>query len=81
MPRYQPQYGSSIEAVYRELQRVSAALDELYDGVHEVRNAAPERLKLGMLAHADGTNWNPGAGPGVYSYEGTSTASAAWVKL
>ncbi len=33
-------------------------------------------LRKGMIAYADGTNWNPGAGEGVYYYNG-----AAWVKL
>jgi hypothetical protein len=29
-----------------------------------------------MVRYADGTNWNPGAGKGLYLYNGT-----AWTKL
>lgn len=39
-------------------------------------NAALARPREGMLAFADGTNWNPGSGQGIYAYYG-----AAWVKL
>lgn len=35
----------------------------------------PARKIVGMLVIADGTNWNPGAGRGVYVYLG------AWQKL
>lgn len=38
--------------------------------------AAPARPREGMTANADGTNWNPGGGAGLYQYLG-----AAWVKL
>lgn len=37
---------------------------------------APERPQEGMIVKADGVNWDPGAGAGVYVYQGTS-----WVKL
>jgi hypothetical protein len=37
---------------------------------------APVRLKEGMVVKADGTNWNPGSGAGIYAYVG-----GAWVKL
>lgn len=44
-------------------------LDTLY--------AAPSKLREGMIALADGSNWNPtGAGAGVYCYYG-----ASWKKL
>ena len=31
--------------------------------------AAPERPRIGMIAFADGTNWNPGSGVGLYVYK------------
>jgi len=38
-----------------------------------------EFLKDGMLAYADGSNWNPGGtGKGYYRYNG---ATAAWVLI
>lgn len=39
----------------------------------ETLTAAPARPQDGMIAKADGTLWNPGAGAGVYCYYG-----AAW---
>jgi hypothetical protein len=39
-------------------------------------NAAPAKLFDGLTAFADGTNWNPGAGQGVYTYY-----AGAWNKL
>jgi len=36
----------------------------------------PNKLILGMTVLADGTDWNPGSGAGVYSYYG-----GAWHKL
>ena len=38
---------------------------------------APVNLKTGQVAYADGTNWNPGAGEGLYEYR----SDAAWHKL
>jgi len=40
------------------------------------RAKAPERARVGMVALADGTNWNPGSGAGVYCYH-----SGQWNKL
>lgn len=39
-------------------------------------NAAPTKPREGMVVKADGTNWNPGAGAGVYVY--ISSAWARW---
>jgi hypothetical protein len=36
----------------------------------------PERPRDGMIAYADGTDWNPGAGVGFYGRQ-----AGAWVKL
>lgn len=34
-------------------------------------NVQPPKPREGMVAKADGTNWNPGSGPGVYVYRTT----------
>lgn len=39
-------------------------------------NSPPNKLIAGMVALADGVNWDPGAGAGVYAYYG-----GAWNKL
>lgn len=56
-----------------ELNRLAALLMEttMLPEMHR----APEKPRTGMLVFADGTNWNPGSGRGVYVYDG------GWVKL
>lgn len=39
-------------------------------------NSPPNKTREWMIVAADGTNWNPGAGRGVYAYY-----SGAWNKL
>lgn len=49
-----------------ELRKVSAAIAEV-DSVNLVERAAePAKLADGLLAYADGANWNPGSGEGFY---------------
>jgi len=48
-------------SVYRGLESVNE-LPELH--------VQPERLKDGLMVFADGTDWNPGQGRGVYFYDG-----------
>lgn len=42
----------------------------------KVLSVAPPKPRDGMVVFADGTNWNPGAGAGVYARVG-----GAWAKL
>ena len=42
----------------------------------DVLHAAPDRLATGLLVFADGTDWNPGSGAGLYEYRGS-----VWHKL
>lgn len=61
-----------------ELQQIAGFL--LYmelDRVNLVPLAVePLRKREGDVANADGTNWNPGSGAGLYQY-----LSGSWVKL
>jgi hypothetical protein len=59
--------------VYNELMKVSAAIRLLAQGHCEFLNVAPSKPREGDIAGADGTNWNPGGGKGVYGYY-----SSAW---
>jgi hypothetical protein len=87
MPRYdfQPPGIGNLEAVLRyleqELSRIRGAIDALYDGEHETTPTEPSKPRFGDVAVAEPGGWNPGSGPGIYSYEGTTTASASWTKL
>lgn len=51
-----------------ELAKVKAAIDAVADGFAPVVYAAPAKPKPGMLRNADGMQWNPGSGAGLYRY-------------
>lgn len=56
-----------------ELNRVAAAIAILAKGHVEFVNVAPTKPREGDIIGADGTNFNPGSGKGIYGYY-----SAAW---
>lgn len=66
------------EPVAGELQRIAElARKPDVEAVFLAKlNAAPAKYKDGMVVYADGTNWNPGGGEGVYCRYG-----GAWNKL
>lgn len=78
MERYVPQHAPTVAALERELWRIKATLDAIIDGQAEVLTVAPSKPARGQRAYADGVQWNPGYGRGMYIYDGTSTASASW---
>jgi hypothetical protein len=41
-----------------------------------VLTAAPAKPQIGQVIFADGTNWNPGSGRGLYYYD-----SGGWVHI
>lgn len=55
-------------AVWDELSKIDAGDHEL---VLEELNVAPVKPLNGALYLADGTNWDPGAGRGVYWWDKT----------
>lgn len=61
-----------------ELRRVADALKgpDLDTIQFEPQAAEPSRRREGLVHYADGTNWNPGAGAGLYEYR-----AGAWQKL
>lgn len=71
---------SSLEEVLayvqRELTAVEAAMQLMQLREIETLHVAPQRVKEGLTVLADGTDWNPGGGQGVYTYY-----AAAWHKL
>lgn len=68
-----PKLVAAMDYVYRELRRLEAELR--LPQLPEL-SVAPTKPRAGMIALADGTNWNPGSGAGFYGYYG-----GAWVKL
>ena len=61
--------------VQQELQNIARAFVDPADFIQlKVTTVAPKKPRRGMYVHADGTNWNPGSGEGLYRYTGS-----AWV--
>lgn len=62
--------------IENELQQISNAFTEQDIVYLRVLHVAPTKLREGMVIRADGSDWDPGAGAGVYTY-----LSSAWSKL
>lgn len=80
-PTHPPFGGAPDEVarwVYEELSRLSGLLEQNQTDAIELESLAaePTRLFEGMTVNADGTNWDPGSGQGLYAY-----INGAWVFL
>ena len=64
------------EFVIRELNKLGDIIYNVAQLRLEQTNVAPEKPRDGDIRYADGTNWNPGGGIGIYAYIGGS-----WTKL
>lgn len=53
-----------------ELSKVATAIAST-EGSYPVRHVPPVRYYVGQVVYADGTDWNPGAGEGLYVYKST----------
>lgn len=60
---------------FNELQRIGDEMERPTLLQFEVLHIEPTRPVRGMVAYADGTDWNPGAGEGLYVYK------SSWVLL
>jgi hypothetical protein len=59
------------EWLRRELRAISESISgRVPYVVLDTQHTAPKKLVEGMTLLADGTNWNPGSGAGVYTYRG-----------
>jgi hypothetical protein len=72
--------GSTLEElreyVIRELEELSRAF-LIFDLIKlKTWHAEPTRLYDGLVVYADGTDWNPGSGEGIYAYY-----NSGWNKL
>lgn len=76
-PKVPPDNDDDVQNwIWDELGVIADAFNEQDFVYLKQQNVAPVKPRTGMTALADGTNWNPGAGVGVYTYYG-----AAWHKL
>lgn len=74
--------GSDAEKILfflrEELQILAQSLlDDIIAVELRASHAAPKKPRVGMLVYADGTDWNPGGGEGVYVFGSGLT----WTKL
>lgn len=49
-------------------RRFALAVTALASGQRDVLHAAPARPRPGLVVIADGSDWNPGSGEGLYRY-------------
>lgn len=55
--------------VARHFERLADHLTQGREQLELVpQSAEPEKLYNGLLVYADGSNWNPGGGEGIYAY-------------
>lgn len=67
------QYTPSNQGFGQELQRISEALERPRESISLTPlSVAPPKPRDGVIAMADGVNWNPGAGAGFYGYRAGS---------
>ena len=64
-----PELRNVVEWVLAQLQKVENT-QAPSDVQLEQTNVAPTKPVVGELRYADGTNWNPGGGAGMYEYTG-----------
>lgn len=62
------------EYIQKELLKISDTIDQIH--LHEKSYKAPAKPQDGQVEFADGTNWNPGSGEGLYAYY-----NSTWNKL
>ncbi len=61
---------------YMEFSQIEQALAEPEAPIFREWHAEPTRPRDGMTVFADGSDWNPGSGQGIYTYY-----AVAWHKL
>lgn len=70
-PAEPPTDAAELQRFLREeFLKLSAAINALAAGQLEETAVAPPKPRAGNVRLADGVNWSPGAGPGVYCYYG-----------
>lgn len=68
----------NVTQLQEELEKIANTLQQLDTDTLLLipQHVEPERLVEGMVVVADGTDWDPGSGAGIYEY-----VSGAWAKL
>lgn len=74
VPRFTPTDAGQVPAfLQQELQNIARSMGEANQFLLlDMQYAAPAKVRDGMVVLADGTQWNPGSGAGVYCYRAGS---------
>lgn len=73
-----PRTPEEVPAYLDELtMRLTEILSQLEQGHLEILYRAPDSPQAGQLIYADGTDWNPGSGEGLYRY----SIAGSWVYI
>lgn len=66
-----------LEYLDQEFIRISQILNRVESGEYEILYKEPRKYFPGLVVYADGTQWNPGSGEGLYRRSLANT----WVKV
>ena len=67
----------AIAMMNQHIVKLNAVVLQLLAYQLPVRHSAPLKPRQGVIAYADGTDWDPGSGEGVYEFK----SDLAWHKL
>jgi hypothetical protein len=62
----------AITAIFEAQKELREAYVEVRTSFDLVLHAEPSKQVEGMIRQADGTNWDPGSGAGLYQFRGGS---------
>lgn len=66
-PRIPPQEDAELlPYLDDEFVKVAQELNKLSTGEYQIVYKEPAKMKPGLVVYADGTQWNPGSGEGLY---------------
>lgn len=70
--------GNAVFYAWQEFLKIAGALQNLQvpSITLDILHVAPTKVVEGLVVCADGTDWNPGSGAGLYMWK-----SGAWLKL
>lgn len=57
-----------------ELQEIARQIQNIDFVIFQILHREPSKRVAGLVVYADGTDWNPGSGAGLYRWNG-----AAWI--
>ena len=61
-----------VSYLIRELDTISDVFTGVQSIMLQEMHTPPARFVKGMIVLADGVNWNPGSGKGIYAYDGAT---------